>query len=181
MAQHRLTVTEIAERLCVADGLTLSDHSGAYGRVRNIVRSNFLQGGEIIDARGTLAFPSSELCRARILALLATMDMNLATVGPLIGRAASDARPATWPDRCRVDGGYQWRGLADIVDGVAAGEPWHLRIRQYPPGNHHGQRLTATFVCGDDNDSDLVDQVFGSTPLATLSLNLSRVFAGLDA
>lgn len=184
MSARRLTVTEISERICVADGLRLADHEITYSRVRNAVRQGFLEGGEVIAANGTLAFPTTELHRARILTAVAAMTADIKHIGPIIARAANEARPASvptaWPERTKVDGGYQWRGFADVVAGVQAGERWTLEIALHSPARGDNRRLTARFYEGDD-DSAQVDSIFGTRKLGRLTFDLADLFAGLDS
>lgn len=174
----KLTVSEIAHRICAVDGLSLADHSSAYWRVRNIVRAGYLEGGEPLNPRGTLAFPADELCRARILTTLASLSLDLTFAAPMVRDAAANSRPAMlpsdWPERTKVDGGRIWRGFADIVAGVTVGEAWTLRISHYAPGNGHDQRTVAAFIL-----EDAASSLFGSEPLATITLDLATLFAGL--
>lgn len=184
MNDRRLKLSEIAGIISRTDGLSDEEAATCLGRVRNAARLGFLEGGRATDARGTWDYPAYEVHRARILDALLNLSLDAAKIAPLITRAAAESRAALstddWPDRTRVDGGHVWRGFADIVQGVREGEPWCLVIRLFRPGFTHGQRVTAAFTCGD-HDRKALDSIFGSTPLATVTLDLADVFAGLDA
>lgn len=180
----RLTLTDIAERICTADRVYLSENSIVHTRLRYAERLGFFERGEARDGRGTWAFPVAELYRARILTAVADMTLSVSDIGPLIARAANEARPASvpgaWPERTRVDGGFQWRGFADIVAGVQAGEHWTLELTLWSPSRDNTRRLSARFYEGD-GDSALADAIFATRPLGRLTFDLADLFAGLDS
>lgn len=188
--QPRLyTVTEIAEEICRADRLQLSDHATAHSQVRNAVRRGMLKSGRQVDKRGTQAFPAIEIYRARILNALADLSMDISAISEPLQAAFDDTQPIQLPARCDVGGAFIWRGFADVVRGPAAGEQWHLIFKLFKPGYTEGKRLQARFVWVDAPDAKktieaetFVEGVKGTgSPHVTVTLNLNDLFAGLPA
>lgn len=189
--QELYTVTEIADRICRADGLRLSDHAQMHSFVKNCVRRNLLEQGQTVDARGTWAFPMLEVYRARILSTFARFAMDIANYETALARALSNSTPAhdakDWPKRTKVEGGSNWRGLRDIVEGVAAGERWILRARLYRAGYTTAAGVKLQFVWLDSRDQEVLaedaarnDENFGTgKPQAEFTFDLNELFAGL--
>jgi len=188
--QELYTVTEIAERICRADGLRMSDHAQMYSFVKNCLRRNLLQGGRVIDARGTWAFPPLEIYRARILSTFARFAMDIAAYESDLERALVNSRPdfreGEWPERTKVAGGNTWRGLRDIVEGVAEGEPWVMRGRLYRSGYTTAAGVRIGFRWLDECDHDdaeterQIDESFGTGKAqGEFVFDLNELFANL--
>lgn|GEM_PF-1804615 len=189
--QDLYTVTEIADRICRADGLRLSDHAQMHSFVKNCVRRNLLEQGETVDARGTWAFPVLEIYRARILSTFARFAMDIASYETDLAYALTNNRPAAlaedWPARTKATGPAIWRGLRDIVEGVAAGERWALRARLYRAGYTTAAGVKLQFVWLDSPDLKVsaedvqrIDETFGTgKPQAEFTFDLNALFAGL--
>ena len=184
----RFTVTEIADLICRADGLTLSDHGRAHHQVTNAVRRGLLKDGETIDRRGTVAFPLLEVYRARIIKAFADLSIDMVFVRDALERAALSGSlsfdEAERPERMRTEGGWYSRGpLVDAIEGVAAGEAWELRLRLRAPGLGGGQsRVDARFVWLDrpEKTTDRVEALKGPVQ-AEVRLDLTNLFRGLPA
>ena len=177
---RRFTVTEIAEAICQADNLKLADHTRAYSQVRTAVRRNLLADGEIVDARGTLAFPATEVYRARLLNALADYSIDLAVIGGVIDHAIRDVRPP-------LDHTGLWSGFESVIEATQrkTSAPWSLVVSLYRPGFNHGKRLTASIVPGNGSRPDHMDRIddsFGTgAPQGRLVLDLNTLFANLPS
>lgn len=189
---HKLyTVTEIAEAICRADGLRLSDHATAHSQVRNAVRRGGLQGGVQVDARGTQAFPALEVYRARLLNALADLSIDISFALPVLAEADRESKPSpltdNWPPRMKVEAGWLSKGgFRDAVEGIAAGEQWSLCLALYRPGHLSAKRVVARYVWHDDPDSERhdrdtwIEDSFGTgAPQATMTVNLTDLFQRL--
>lgn len=175
---RRYTVSQIAEIICRADGLTADDYGRAYSQMRQALRRDMLPSGEVVDARGTLAFPPIEIYRARLINALMDYTITLPTIAELLSRSLAEVRPP-------LGASGNWAGFASVIDQVAAGERWSLVVSLWRPGYAHGKRLTAVVSPGDgarDAGADLIDSTFGTgAPQGRLVLDLNVLFAGLPA
>lgn len=176
----QMTVTEIAEAICEADDLRLADHTRAYSQVRTAVRRGLLRGGIEIDKRGTLAFPVTEVYRARIFNALADFSIDLAAVGDEIEASINRAVTKVKRPLGKASAGTQ-PSFETIIRGARAGDLWRLEIRLYKPGHESGRRLVARlFLEGDPVPSPRVEEAFGTGPAqAVLTLDLVELFRGL--
>lgn len=185
------TVTEIANRICKADGLRLSDHAQMHSFVKNCVRRGLLENGQTVDERGTKAFPTIEIYRARVLSTFARFAMDIAAYEDGLKQALRNSQPANstqnWPNRTKKSGGWHWRGLRDIVEGVAAGERWKLRARLYRAGYTTDAGVRLSFEWQDNPElanagatQGRVDEILGTgAPQAEFLFDLNALFAGL--
>jgi len=183
------TVTEIADELCRADGVNLSDNPTAHSQVRNAVRRHLLQGGKLVDKRGTLAFPELEIYRARVFNTLSDWSMDLSRIEGSIVPALDRAPEHKFPDRCSTEGTTHWQGFRDVVAGVLAGEEWSLVVTLQRPGAlPGGQRLTAQMKWAGDVEGDnealdadfqqFLNDAFGEK-IAVLAISLNELFKGI--
>lgn len=184
----RYTVTEIADCICQADDLTLADHQTTHSQVRNAVRRGLLKDGEVIDQRGTVAFPVVEVYRARVIKAFADLSIDMVFIRDALEASASKSTlafdPADRPERLRLGAGWHSKGaLIDAIEGVGAGEKWELRLRLRAPGSGGGQsRVDARFVWSDRPHvtSDRVEGLKGRVH-AEVRLDLVSLFANLPA
>ena len=188
MKTRPYTVTEIAEAICEADGLSLAEHTRAHSQVRNAVRQGLLQHGEQIDRRGTLAFPQIEIYRARIINALADLSVDMVAIKDVLAEAIRNSTPAfdakDWPARTNVNGAWHWRGFADVIAGVAAGERWKLLLSLYGPGHLSGTRLQGEFIWDGappiESDRSETDEILvRGAPQVIVTVDLNVLFAGL--
>lgn len=180
----KVTVTEIADLICQAQGLRLKDHLSLHNRIRYLAKKGFLQDGVRIDDRGTLAFPLLEVYRAAIFADALALCLDGSAL-----KAIQEAAPRfgdTQPSpSMRIGGGVHSRGgLKDAIRGVDAGEPWNLSLRVQQPGHSTAERLIAEFVYGGDTTAAEIDaranRIFGRKPSrAFAAFVLADIFASI--
>ena len=175
---RRYTVSEIADIICQADGLVSDDYRQAYSQLRQALRREMMPGGEVVDARGTLAFAPLEIYRARLINALMDFRIPLPAIEEVLSRALADVRPP-------LGFSGNWRGLESVIDRAAKGERWSMVVSLWRPGFTHGKRLTGAVLPGDGSrseDDTILDTTFGTgAPLGRLVLDLNTLFAGLPA
>ena len=104
---RRYTVSEIADIICQADGLVSDDYRQAYSQLRQALRREMMPGGEVVDARGTLAFAPLEIYRARLINALMDFRIPLPAIEEVLSRALADVRPP-------LGFSGNWRGLESL-------------------------------------------------------------------
>lgn len=175
------TATEIAEKICDAQKLTLGDNTALHNRLKYIAKRGVLKNGRAIDGRGTLAFGKLELFRAAIFVELIGLAMDVRALDAVTANAATRF-DASAPSQ-RVPGGRQSRGgLIDAIRGVAAGEQWFLKLWRVNPGILEPEHIKAAFVRDKEDgkepwDSAKVDLVHQRQPSrAHVTVDLTALF-----
>lgn len=189
--QPQFTIPEIAEALCNADGLILSDHKRAYSQVRHMVRLNLLPSPTVIDKRGTLSFPAVAVYRARLFKEIIDISADLTRVaGPVIHAENESAPVGAWPERTNTaSGARNWRGLEDIALGVTAATPaedWRLQIGIYAATHTEEPRIVARYVWTNapadglsEADIETVESTFPAKIRWHFDIHLNELFANL--
>ena len=183
--KSEVTATDIADIICRANGLSLTQHSTAHNRCRYMAKRALLKNGRKIDARGTFAFPLIEVYRAAIYADLMAIGLDVRSIEAVLEAATrtqgheSEASPSRRGDGfIRSEG-----GLRDAIRGVAAGERWSLRLRVVQPGHSNSERVDAEFVWDDaqkPSDPTSVDAILGRAPQRlAVHLDLVALFSPL--
>jgi hypothetical protein len=190
MKQPEFTATEIAEVLAKANDLVLADHSAMHHRIKYLAKKELLVPTRRLDARGTLAFGPLEPFRAAVFVELLGMAMDARAFEPVNAATMQHFEGDELAPSQKVGSGYRSGGaLKDAVKGVAAGEPWFLKLWRMNPGLQLNEgewepapeSIRAAFVYGDKPLwSDKVDAAFMRKPTRTvLSIDLQACFAPL--
>lgn len=169
----RLTLNEIADRLAGSDS---DDAARAFRRnqLRHFQRAGVLPpAGPAEDARGTVRYDTAGYFRAAIFVALADLAVSSAGVAAIIqGAEARSALEVLPREAGTADAPFVWRGLASIVDAVAAGERWELRIDLGSDDLPY-----ARFVNLDWAE----DPVSATKPRARIAVDLNALWAALPS
>lgn len=176
------TATEIAEKICATQELTLGDNTALHNRLKYIAKRGVLQNGRAVDGRGTLAFAKLELFRAAVFLELIGLAMDVRAL-EAVTNAATEKPQNHGTTSQKVSGGYLSRGgLADAINGVAAGEQWFLKLWRVNPGHTDPEHIKAAFVPDTVVDKQLwgsnkVDSALGRQPSrAHVTVDLTALF-----
>ncbi len=148
------TATEIAEKICAAQELTLGDNTALHNRLKYIAKRGVLKNGRSIDGRGTLAFGKLELFRAAVFVELIGLAMDVRALEAVTDSAAKKFNVLA-PSQDVPGGSVSRGGLLDAINGVAAGEQWFLKLWRVNPGFLDAEYIAAAFVPETVADSDL--------------------------
>lgn len=170
------TATEIAEKICSAQELTLGDNTALHNRLKYIAKRGILKPARTVDGRGTLAFAKLELFRAAVFVELIGLAMDVRALEAVTNNAAKKFNVLA-PSQ-KVPGGSLSRGgLVDAINGVAAGEQWFLKLWRVNPGLMDPEHIAAAFVPTEVEDA----QLWANTGLdSKLGRKPSRVHVTVD-
>lgn len=101
-----------------------------HNRVRYLAKKEILNGGEKVDARGTLEFPRIEVYRAAIFCELMPLKMDVIKLASNISSAETEMNVGQYPAPSqKFKGNSRSRGgLRNAIHGVSIGENWVLTI-----------------------------------------------------
>jgi hypothetical protein len=178
----RYTISDIASVL-EADSINRpGDWADAHRRVRGYATRELLEGGKVVDRRGTVDFPVEECFRAALLDALSAHEMNHYSLAVICDAGAEKLFQARFAPSQHVGGVAKPEGgFLDAVRGVAAGEQWDLRVCTYAPAaveleGFLGSR--AKYVrfewAGDQIPLDRYD---GSKPRTELRVDLTALWS----
>lgn len=175
------TATEIAEKICAAQELTLGDNTALHNRLKYIAKRGVLKNGRAVDGRGTLAFAKLEVFRAAVFVELIGLAMDFRALEAVTNNAAT--KFAVLAASQKVPGGSLSRGgLVDAINGVAAGEQWFLKLWRVNPGLMDPEHIAAAFVPEEVTDAQLwdnadLDKRLGRKPSrAHVTVDLTALF-----
>lgn len=151
---EEFTATEIAEKICAAQELTLGDNTVLHNRLKYIAKRGVLKNGRTVDGRGTLAFAKLELFRAAVFVELIGLAMDVRALEAVTDNAAKKFNVLA-PSQDVPGGSVSRGGLLDAINGVAAGEQWFLKLWRVNPGLLDPEHIAAAFVPETVSDSDL--------------------------
>lgn len=180
MTEDQFSASRIGEILADALEVSTEARNNLQHRVRYLAKKNYLSEGRIIDQRGTLQFPKSEVYRAAIMCefLNLSMDMKFATA---VIKMAERFNPIGEPPESAWitgGGGFSFHGgLSDVVRGVSSGEQWSLMLTLQRSGYDSDSGIAARYVSPNESSVN-VDRLFGRAPAATIvAVDLTALFA----
>lgn len=179
MKEKRFTATKIAEILGDALEVQEVDRENMHHRVRYLAKKHYLFGGRIIDNRGTLDFPVSEVFRAAILCEFLAFSMDVKVASAALEEAAKlRLPPSSYPASARTDSGWSFSGgLGTVVRGVEFGEDWFLVVELRRSGRSGVAGLVGRYVRAKDQEPD-VNEIFGrAAPATFFTVRLTNLFA----
>lgn len=172
----RLTINQIAD---VLTGREADESQRIFRRnqIRHFQRVGLLPPpGPAEDGRGTVRYDGVTLYRAAVFVALADLEVSPAGLAAIISGAESRSGLEVPPREAGTDAGpFVWRGLASIVEAVAAGERWELRI------DLGADDLPYARFVNLDWAEDPVVTAFGPKPRARITVDLPALWAGLPS
>ncbi|ODT17492.1 MAG: hypothetical protein ABS35_25690 [Kaistia sp. SCN 65-12] len=145
-----------------------------------------MEGGHVVDRRGTVDYPAIEVYRAALLDALANMGLDHVALGVVMDAGAERQFQANFAPSQIADGVAKPLGsFEDAVRGIAAGENWRLIVATFPPmaveidGFHCGKGLHARFEWSGDAIAMPIERFDGAKPRALLTVNLASLWRPL--